>query len=29
LLSSNSLPSASWYESYAILDKVPGRTLSD
>src|SRR5271168_4467089 len=26
-LSSNSLPSASCYESYAILDKVPGRTL--
>jgi hypothetical protein len=24
---SNSLPSASCYESYAILDKVPGRTL--
>ena len=27
-LSSNSLPSASCCESYAILDEVPGRTLS-
>jgi hypothetical protein len=28
-LFSNSLPSASCYESYAILDKVPERTLSE